>query len=319
LKQSCIRNLGITTFVFSCCLCGPARAQVSVTTYHNDNSRTGQNALETIQTPSNVNSQQFGKLFSVTVDGDVYAQPLYLAGLTIAGGTHNVVYVATEHDSLYAIDADSGSVYKQVSLIPSGGSTVSSSSDLGCSDQIPEIGISGTPVIDTTTKTIYVVTKPKVNPNVNGKVVGNIVQYLHALDAATLTEKFGGPVQITASAAGTATDGNGSTVTFNPIQENQRAALLLENGHVVIGWSAHCDSPAWHGWVMSYNASTLTQEGVFLSSANGNAGGVWMSGGGLAADSNGNIYFATGNGSWNGTTVRASQSGRIRSTPTAAA
>src|SRR5580704_4500872 len=132
-----------------CCgLSALAHAQVNVTTYHNDNSRTGQNTQETILTPSNVNSTQFGKLFSVPVDGAVYAQPLYLSAVKIAGATHNVLYVVTEHDSVYAIDADTGMVYQHVSLIPSGGSTVNSSSDLGCSDLVPEVGITGTPVID---------------------------------------------------------------------------------------------------------------------------------------------------------------------------
>jgi hypothetical protein len=290
-----VRNLGKTGLLFLCLVCGLVQGQVNISTYHNDNSRTGQNTQETILTPANVNSRQFGKLFSIAMDGDVYAQPLYLAGVTIAGGIHNVVYVATEHDSVYAIDADLGTVYKQVSLIPPGGSTVSSSGDLSCSDLVPEIGITGTPVIDTTTKTIYVLAKAKT-------ASGSIVQHLHALDVATLTEKFGGPIQIAASVAGTAADGNGSTVVFNARLQHQRAALLLANGHVLIAWGSHCDIPPWHGWVMSYNAGTLAQESVFNTSANGQYGGIWMSGGGLAADSGGNIYFATGNGTWTGTT-----------------
>jgi Legume lectin domain/Chitobiase/beta-hexosaminidase C-terminal domain len=270
------------------------QAQVNVTTYHNDNARTGQNIQEAILTPANVNSGQFGKLFSVSVDGWVYAQPLYLSNVTISGGTHNVLYVATEHDSLYAIDAGSGTIYWQISLIPSGGSTVNSNTDLGCGDLVPEVGITGTPVIDPTTGTIYLVAKSKVN--------GSLVQYLHAIDVGTSAEKFGGPVLIEATVPGTASDGNGTTVSFSPHFENQRAGLLLENGHVVIGWSSHCDISPWHGWIMSYSASTLTQEAAFNTSADGSANGVWMSGGGLAADANGNIFFATGNGTWNGTT-----------------
>ena len=277
-----------------CILTTALQAQVNVTTYHNDTSRTGQNTQETILTPANVNSSQFGKLFTVSVDGYVYAQPLYLSNVTIAGGTHNVLYVATEHDSLYAIDAGSGTIYWQISLIPSGGSTVNSSTDLGCGDLVPEVGITGTPVIDPTTGTIYVVAKSKVN--------GNLVQYLHAIDVGTAVEKFSGPVFIQATVPGTASDGNGTTVSFSPHFENQRAALLLENGHVVIGWSAHCDISPWHGWIMSYSASTLAQEAAFNASADGSANGVWMSGEGLAADANGNIFFATGNGTWNGTT-----------------
>ena len=131
-----------------CCASGISPAQVNVTTFHNDAARTGQNTQETILTPANVNSTQFGKLFSVSVDGVVYAQPLYLSAVDIAGGTHNVLYVETEHDSVYAIDANTGAVYAQVSLIPTGGSTVNSSTDLSCSDLVPEVGITGTPVTD---------------------------------------------------------------------------------------------------------------------------------------------------------------------------
>lgn len=268
-------------------------AQVNVTTYHNDNSRTGQNIQETILTPGNVNGGQFGKLFSVTVDGYVYAQPLYLSNVTIAGIAHNVLYVATEHDSLYAIDADKGTILWQISLIPSGGSTVNSVSDLDCRDLMPEIGITGTPVIDTTTGTIYLVAKSKVN--------GDFVQYLHAIDTIAATEKFGGPVLIQATVPGSASDGNGSTVSFNPLLQHQRASLLLENGHVVIGWGSHCDINPWHGWVMSYSASALAQEAAFNTSPNGVGSGVWMGGGALAADSSGNIFFTTGNGTFDGT------------------
>jgi hypothetical protein len=294
VKRMAICYIGMLVVSLFCILSSVLQAQVNVTTYHNDNARTGQNTQEAILTPANVNSSQFGKLFSVTVDGWVYAQPLYLSNLTIAGGTHNVLYVATEHDSLYAIDADSGTIYWQISLIPSGGSTVNSSTDLGCGDLVPEVGITGTPVIDPTTGTIYLVAKSKVN--------GSLVQYLHAIDVATSAEKFSGPVLIEATVPGTASDGNGTTVSFNPHFENQRAGLLLENGHVVIGWSSHCDISPWHGWIMSYSASTLAQEAAFNTSADGSANGVWMSGGGLAADANGNIFFATGNGTWNGTT-----------------
>ena len=154
---------------------------------------------------------------------------------------------------MYAIDADSGTIYWQATLIAPGGNTVSSSSDLGCGDLVPEVGITGTPVIDTSTGTIYLVAKSKVN--------GSLVQYLHAIDVATKAEKFGGPVLIQATVPGTASDGNGTTVSFSPHFENQRAGLLLENGHVVIGWSSHCDISPWHGWIMSYSASTLAQEG----------------------------------------------------------
>lgn len=267
------------------------RAQVAVSTYHNDNSRTGQNTAETILTTANVNSTTFGKLFTVAVDGSVYAQTLYIPNVSLSSGTHNVLYVATQHDSVYAIDADTGAIYWQVSLIPAGGSTVDSSADLSCGDIPTEVGITGTPVIDTTTHTLYVVAKSKVS--------GTIYQYLHALDIGSGAEKFGGPVNIAATFPGTASDGNGSTLTFNPRQENQRAALLLENGHVVIAWASHCDKSPWHGWVISYSAATLAQEAVYNSSPTGYANGIWMSGSGLASDTSGNIYASTGNGSWN--------------------
>jgi hypothetical protein len=273
-----------------------SHAQVNVTTFHNDVARTGQNTLEVGLTTANVNSTQFGKLFTTTVDGYVYAQPLYVSNVSIAAGTHNVIYVATEHDSVYAIDADNGTIYWQHNLIPAGGRTVIGNSDIGtgCDDIIPEIGISGTPVIDLSSGTLYVVTKAYVG--------GKGVQYLHALDIVTSAEKFGGPTLIQASVAGTAYDGKNSVVSFNALQENQRPALLLDNGHVIIGWGSHCDLNPWHGWLMSYNARTLAQEAVFNASPNGTQGGIWMSGGGAAADASGNIYFSTGNGDWNGTT-----------------
>ena len=269
-------------------------AQVNVTTSHDDNSRTGQFTQETVLTPANVNSGHFGKVFSTAVDGWVYAQPLYLSTVSISGGIHNVLYVATEHDSLYAIDADDGTIYWQASLIPPGGTTINSSGDLQCADIVPEVGITGTPVIDRTTGTIYLVAVSKIG--------GSFYQYLHAIDIATGAEKFAGPKLIQASVPGTATDSVGGYVSFNAKMENQRAGLLLDNGHVVIGWSAHCDYIPWHGWVMSYAANTLAQEAAYNTSPDGYADGVWLGGDGLAADASGNIFIATGNGSWNGTT-----------------
>jgi hypothetical protein len=279
-------------------------AQVNVTTWHNDLSRTGVNQQETILTTANVNTNAFGRLFSIPVDGQVYAQPLYLSGVSIGGGMHNVLYVATEHDSVYAIDADSGTIYAQVSLIPSGGTAVSSAvlGSTGCGDISPEVGITGTPVIDLTSNTLYVVAKSNVN--------GSIVQHLHALSTLTLGEHSGSPVLIQASVPGIAADGNGTTVTFNSTLENQRPGLALENGHVLIGWGGHCDNPPYHGWLMSYNAATLGQEAVWNTTPTGvpgatdppsMAGGIWMSGAAPAVDANGNIFVSTGNGHWNGT------------------
>ena len=275
------------------CAPGWLRAQVSVTTYHNDVARTGQNSQETILTPSNVAGGQFGRLFTVALDGFAVAQPLYLPAVSIAGGTHNVLYVATEHDSLYALDADTGSVYRQISLIPAGGRTLVPADFGGCADIVPEVGITGTPVIDPVSGTLYVVAKSYVN--------GSYVQYLHAIDVTSFEEKFGGPTLIQATVPGAGYDAVGGVVSFDALTQNQRAALLLVNGHVVIGWSSHCDNDPWHGWLMSYAAGSLTREAVLNTSPNGRRGGIWMSGGGPAADANGDIFFPTGNGTWNGT------------------
>jgi hypothetical protein len=279
----------ILLLIVTCCGASLGAAQVNVTTFHNDNFRTGQNTAETVLTTSNVNSSQFGKLFSVAVDGYVYAQPLYLAKVTISGGTHNVLYIATEHDSVYAIDADNGAVLWQQSFInPGAGITTVSSSDVACTDLVPEVGITSTPVIDPATGTIYVVARTKEN--------GSYVQRLHALDVVTHAEKFGGPKVISATFQGR---------TFDPLKQNNRPGLLLENGHVVITWASHCDNGPYQGWVMSYSASTLAQEAVFnteLNTISGYDGGVWMSGDGVAADANGNLYLATGNGDYNGST-----------------
>jgi hypothetical protein len=231
----------------------------------------------------------------VNVDGYVYAQPLVVRNVTVSGGTHNIVYVATENDSLYAIDADNGSVLWQTSFInPASGITAVSSSDTGCGDLVPQIGITGAPVIDTATGTIYLVAKTKES--------GSYVQKLHAIDIATHAEKFGGPVTITASVPGT----GGGTISFNALNVNQRAGLLLQNGHIIIGWGSHCDNLPFHGWIMSYNPGTLAQEAVLSPVPSGStvttAGGtVWMGGAGLAGDAN-YIYPCTGNGDYNGTT-----------------
>jgi hypothetical protein len=283
--------------VFACLLIfGIAlQGQVNVTTYHNDNSRSGLNSQETTLTPANVNSSQFGKLFTTTLDGYVYAQPLYVSNIAINGGPHNVLYVATEHDSLYAIDADSGTIYWQQSFInPSAGVTTASSGDVSCGDLVPEIGISGTPTIDTSTGTIYLIAKTKEN--------GAFVQRLHALDIMTHAEKFGGPVVIQATVNGNGDGSSNGKVSFDPLREHNRPGLLLENGHVIIAWASHCDNGPYHGWIMSYSASTLAQEGVFNTSPNGGLDGVWMSGDGVAGDSAGNLFFATGNGSYDGIT-----------------
>ncbi len=271
-----------------------AQTQLTVTTEHNDNARTGQNTQETILTTANVNSANFGKLFSVTVDGYVYAQPLYLSNVTIKGATHNVVYVATEADDVYAIDADNGAVLWYVTFInlSKGITTVDSVADLNCTDLTPQVGITSTPVIDTVNGTIFVVAKTKEN--------GAFVQRLHALDVTTGAEKYNGPVVIQASVSGTGDGSSQGVINFDPLNEHNRPGLLLQNGHVLMAWASHCDTSPYHGWVMSYGSTSLSREAVWNSTPLGGLGGIWQGGGGVAGDANYNTFFATGNGDYDG-------------------
>ena len=279
-----------------------------VTTHLNGNLRQGSNQQEyalTTSGPTAVNSTNFGKLFTCAVDSAVYAQPLWIANLTISGVRHNVVYVATQQDTVYAFDADANpctTIWQTGasgvnSLLPSGQTWVTST-DVGCGDVAPSIGIVGTPVIDLNSKTIYVVTKSKTPgaPDIYH-------QLLHALDATTGAEKFSGPIEISASVFGNGSGSVNGIVTFDPLINNQRSALLLENGHVIIAWASYCDNGPYHGWLMSYSASALAQEAVLNLSPNGVSAGIWMAGAGPAADSSGNIYFATGNGTFDASTT----------------
>jgi hypothetical protein len=262
-------------------------------THHNDNGRTGQNLNETVLTPANVTASQFGKLFSYALDGVPQASPLYVANVNIPNqGFHNVVYVATEHDSVYALDADgrTSTPLWKVSFLGPGVSTVPPTDTGECCDIAPEIGITGTPVIDRSSGTLYVVAKTKEG--------SSYVQRLHALDITTGAEKFGGPVVIQASVSGTGSGAQGGTVSFNALRENQRAALLLANGVVYIAFAGHGDVPPYHGWVLGYNATTLQQVMAFNATANGIGAGIWMAGGGPAADASGNVYVTTGNGTF---------------------
>ena len=265
-----------------------AGAQVNVLTQHNDNFRTGQNISETVLTPANVNAGSFGRLFSQPVDGAIYAQPLYMSKVNIPNqGVHNVVYVATENDSVYAFDADSlegtnaNPLWTASFTDPQQGITSVPSSDEGCGDIAPMIGITGTPVIDPATGTLYLVANTKEN--------GTYVQRLHALDAATGAEKFGGPVGIQATSGGQ---------TFNALIQNQRAGLLLQAGAVYIAWASHCDMGAYTGWLMAYDARTLKRLHLWTVTDGYGQGGVWMGGTGLAGDGQGNIFFSTGNGTF---------------------
>src|SRR5581483_1539972 len=276
MKKIDVTHLRRALFVILSLAGAPLLCQVNVTTYHNDNARTGQNTLETTLTPSLLTSGQFGKLFSVALDGRVHSQPLLLSNLSIAGGKHNVVYLATEHDSMYAIDANNGTVYWKTSFISPPASTTISSGTAGvnCSDIAPEYGITSTPVINPATATIYAVA--------NTVESGSYVYRLHAIDVSTGAEKVGSPVQIQASLNG---------ATFDAFSQMNRPALLLKSGHIILAWGSHCDHPLYFGWVMSYNATTLAQEAVYNvnseSDASGRNAGIWMSGAGVAADSGG--------------------------------
>ena len=273
----------------------PGATGTNVTTYHNDNARSGQNLAETILTPGNVNSSTFGKLFVIAVDGRVDAQPLYLAQMTIPGqGTHNVLYVATEHDSVYGFDADTGARLWQVSMLAAGETP---SDDHGCGQITPEIGVTATPVIDPKAGphgTIYLVAMSKDG-------AGNYHQRLHALDATTGAEQFQGPQNIQASFPGTGDNSSGGKVVFAPGQYAERAALLLLNGVVYTAWTSHCDFRPYTGWIMGFDQSSLAEVSVLNLTPNGNEGSVWMSGAGPAADSSGNILLLEANGTFDTT------------------
>jgi Chitobiase/beta-hexosaminidase C-terminal domain/Legume lectin domain/Immunoglobulin domain len=274
-----------------------ASAQVDVLTQHNDNMRTGQNINEIILTPSNVNSSSFGKLFKTSVDGFVYAQPLYTSNLAIAGGTHNVVYVATENDSVYAFDADNGTQLWHANLVDAshGGTTNEKAVPVGdlaaahCKNVKPLIGITSTPVIDRNTNSMYVEAKSEL-------ANGSFIHRLHMLDITTGAEILPGPTQITATVPGTGE--GGTTITFNDATQFNRPGLLFLNGTVYVAYASHCDSTPYHGWVFAYNASSLARTAVFVANPNGTDAGIWMSGAGLAADSNGSIFSVTGNGTF---------------------
>lgn len=269
-----------------------AQAQVSVTTHHNDVGRTGQNLNETILNTSNVNVNQFGKLFACQVDGYVYAQPLYVAQVTISSALHNVVYVATENNSVYAFDADNGAQLWHVNLgTPVPSTDVSST----YKDLTPVIGITGTPVIDPVSSTLYVVAKTKNTSN------STYHQNLHAVDITSGAEMPGSPVEITASVAGSGSGSSGGTIAFQPLYQLNRPGLLLLNGVVYIAFGSHGDIGPYHGWVLGYSASTLAQMAVFNTTPNGSEGAIWQGGQGLVADTD-NIYFMTGNGSFDANT-----------------
>ena len=262
---------------------------IDAVTYHYDNSRTGLNPNETILTPANVNSSTFGKLNLLTVDGKVDAEPLYLSSVTISGQTHNVLYVVTEHDSVYAFDADSGTQLWKVSALVSGETT---SDDHGCSQITPEIGITSTPVIDRhrgTNGTLFIVAMSKDGG-------GAYHQRIHALDITSGAETTGSPTEISGTYPGTGDSSSNGKVSFLPGQYAERVGLLLMNQTIYLGWTSHCDSHPYTGWIMGYNEATLQQSQIIDLTPNGSDGAIWMAGAGLAGDTSGNIYLLDANG-----------------------
>jgi len=269
---------------------------IDVVTYHDDIGRTGQNLLETILTTSNVNSSSFGKLFTLPVDGIIDAEPLYLSAVAIPNkGTHNVIYTATENDSVYAFDADTGALLWHVSVLGSGETP---SDDHGCGQISPQIGITSTPAINRHIGphgTIYVVAMSKNS--------STYFQRIHALDITTGAEQFGGPITVQAKYPGTGDNSHNGFVIFDPGQYAERAGLLLLNGVLYTGWTSHCDARPYTGWLIGYNATTLAQTSVLNLTPNGSEGSIWQSGSGIASEGQ-NLYFLDANGTFD-TTLNA--------------
>ncbi len=272
----------------------PANTQhISVVTQHNDNTRAGLNNLELVLTTSNVNTSTFGKLFTMAIDDQVYAQPLMVGNLAIGSGNHNVLFVATVNNTVYAYDGDNGSLYwknnyTQTGMRPANSTDMSSSWCTPYTDFKYNIGIVGTPVIDTTSGTIYFVAR---------STDGNqFVQYLHAVNIINGNEQPGSPVAISASMPGSGDGSINNVVSFDPRRNNQRQGLTLTNGVVYISFASHCDWNPYHGWILGYNAQTLQQQTVYNDTPDGENGGLWESGQGMAADAQGNLYVVSGNG-----------------------
>ena len=311
-----VRSFSLTrslTIVWALLVLACSTLAQNVTTQHNDLGRTGAYTTETVLTPSNVNASNFGKVFYYVVDGYTYAQPLYMANVTMGAGTpqagtkHNAIFIATEHDSVYAFDADSnlganGKPLWHITLLDAAhgaaaGATSVPSIDFNYTDLVPEIGVTGTPVIDSSTNTLYVVGKTKES--------GAYIYRLHALDITTGAERTGSPVPLSGSVPGNGSSSSNGILQFNPKFQLQRPALLLLNGIVYVGFAAqYGTSASWHGWIFGYNGATLKQTGLWSSSPNGNGASIWNSGGGLAADVPdathpfGRMFIPTGNGNY---------------------
>ncbi len=283
-----------------------AFACTQVITSQYDNLRTGATSNEKVLTPQNVNAKQFGRLGAFKVDGAVYAQPLFIPSVDIPGkGKYDVLFVATEHDSVYAFDANRAGdpPLWHISLLDErrGSSTVPAR-DVQCSFIQPEVGITSTPVIDLKTGTLYVLARTMIDPTFGSK---EYFQHLHALAITTGVEKFDGPKLISASVPGKGAGGENGQVRFDPLHENPRASLLLVNDTLYLTWASSCDLGPYHGWVMAYDAQTLAQKAVLNTTPDGDQGGIWASDTGPGADTADNIYVPTGNG-----TFDASSGGR---------
>ena len=269
---------------------------VSVFTHRYNNQHTGWNNREERLTTQNVNSRQFGAVFMLPVDDQIYAQPLVIAGLNIKGSIRNTVFVATVNNSVYAFDADQyGAPLWKVNLTPANARVIRNADMTGAcggnyKDFSGNMGIVGTPVIDTVRSVLYVVSRDYTSAS-------RYEQYLHALDLQTGAEKPNSPVLITATYRGTGAGSAGGTIAFDSQKHNQRCALLLHKGVVYICWASHCDWGPYHGWVIGYEAATLTQKYVYNNTPSGDSGGIWMSGAGPTVDADGFLYLSTGNGS----------------------
>src|SRR6266436_2018015 len=304
-----------------CALAPLSFAQIDIVTERYDQSRLGANLNETQLNTSNVNVSTFGKLWSYQVSGSVHAQPLYVQNVTIPGkGAHNVLYVVTMNDVVYAFDADSSSTTPLLSLdltTQVAGSTPVPITDLVSPNLniVGNVGIESTPYIDLPSNTMYLVARTKESASTCGTVNGNYCQRLHALDITTFAEKLGGPVVIQGSVPGTGNASVGGTLIFDPKIHNQRSSLAFVNGQISIAWASHEDTGPYHGWVMSYNAANLQQTGIWCSSPDGFKAGIWMSGRGPAVDASGNVYYMVGNGDWNGTRNFGESMVKFGSTP----
>ena len=271
----------------------PNSQSVSVLTQHNDNSRLGWNDNETALTTTNVNAQQFGEVFTLAVDDQVYAQPLVVGRVSIGDGSHNIALIATVNNTLYAYDGDDGTLYWQKNFTAPGMRPPTHLDMTGaCSGSYTDfsgnIGIVGTPVIDAGTGTMYFVARSTTGTN--------FVQYLHAVNIVDGSEMPGSPTKITAISTGTGDGSFNGVITFDPQRQNQRQGLTLLNGTVYVSFSSHCDWGPYHGWILGYDASSMQQRVVYNDTPNGYAGGLWESGTGMAADATGNLYVVTGNG-----------------------